>query len=252
MKEAKKIIRKNLAGLINKDFLKKFPNYHAGGLVFFDDDGNPSTRRLNDFVKKKYGGISDGISDSELPKTTQEFIAKSNKCRENLFEKFREYHRSDEARKGISKVQYYWRNKETNELEGMDGFDAESWQNISDAESWQNVGGVDGLRTEYFNSSEVPGVSGLSKIIPSRSTTSSGVVNSESTGSSGVLNSEAMECSKILESNDIKVIKLDLWCERTTDLILVQDHAFLQDVMALGMGVIGIGVLTLYFIFSEK
>lgn len=118
----------------------------------------------------------------------------------------------------------------------MEGFDAE---NLQDREI-DNLNGVDDLRTEYFNSYDVPGLSGLSKAktVPSGSTTSS-----------GVLNSEAMEYSKILE---MEVIKLDLCCEPTTDLILVQDHAFLQDVMALGMGVVGIGVLAFCFIFSEK
>lgn len=129
----------------------------------------------------------------------------------------------------------------------MEGFDAE---NLQDRESI-NLSGVDDLRMEYFDSYDIPGLS-KTKTVPSGSTTSSGVVNLESTGSSGVLNSEAMEYSKILESNDMEVIKLDLWCEPTTDLILVQDHAFLQDVMALGMGIVGIGVLAFCFIFSEK
>merc|ERR1712022_34507 len=99
MKEPKKItkdiIRKNFAGLINSDFLKKFPNYHAGGLVYFDRDGYPSMRGLDELIKKKYGYIA-----KETVLNTDEFTADHKECRENLFKKFGEYHRSAEARKG--------------------------------------------------------------------------------------------------------------------------------------------------------
>jgi hypothetical protein len=57
-----------------------------------------------------------------------------------------------------------------------------------------------------------------------------------------------IESSKVLKQ--VLEIKEDLWCEPSTDFILVQNAEFIQELMVLG--IISVGVLVLYLIFSKK